>query len=73
MIEFTPDKVGSYQYTCWMGMIRGTINVVEAESASAAFPAVEESAAAALPANADPADATFPDIPAAAPGASCCQ
>ena len=58
-----------------MGMIRGTINVVDAESASAAaaLPAVEESAAAALPANADPADATFPEIPAAVPGASCCQ
>ena len=73
VIEFTPDKAGIYQYTCWMGMIRGTINVVEAESASAALPAVEESAAAALPANADPADATFPEIPAAVPGASCCQ
>jgi uncharacterized protein len=30
VIEFTPDKAGSFQYSCWMGMIRGTINVTEA-------------------------------------------
>lgn len=30
VIEFTPEKTGSFQYSCWMGMIRGTINVVEA-------------------------------------------
>lgn len=29
IIEFTPEKVGKVQYSCWMGMIRGTINVVE--------------------------------------------
>ncbi|GHU71122.1 hypothetical protein FACS1894184_17510 [Clostridia bacterium] len=27
VIEFTPDKAGRFQYTCWMGMIRGTITV----------------------------------------------
>ena len=27
IIEFTPAKTGKYQYTCWMGMIRGTITV----------------------------------------------
>jgi sulfite exporter TauE/SafE len=30
IIEFTPTKPGRYTYTCWMGMIRGTINVVDA-------------------------------------------
>ncbi|SHO51375.1 urease accessory protein UreH domain-containing protein [Anaerocolumna xylanovorans] len=30
VIEFTPTKTGKVQYTCWMGMIRGSINVVEA-------------------------------------------
>lgn len=28
-IEFTPDKVGNYIYTCWMGMIRSNIKVVD--------------------------------------------
>ncbi len=27
VIEFTPAKSGTVQYTCWMGMIRGTITV----------------------------------------------
>lgn len=27
IIEFTPNKPGSVLYTCWMGMIRGTIIV----------------------------------------------
>ncbi len=31
VIEFTPDKEGPVRYSCWMGMIRGTINVTEAE------------------------------------------
>jgi sulfite exporter TauE/SafE/copper chaperone CopZ/plastocyanin domain-containing protein len=30
VIEFTPDKVGTVRYNCWMGMIRGSIKVVEA-------------------------------------------
>lgn len=30
VIEFTPAKTGSFRYSCWMGMIRGTIDVVEA-------------------------------------------
>lgn len=29
VIEFTPSKTGKFQYTCWMGMIRATISVVE--------------------------------------------
>jgi sulfite exporter TauE/SafE/copper chaperone CopZ len=29
VIEFTPDKTGTFQYTCWMGMIKSTITVVE--------------------------------------------
>jgi sulfite exporter TauE/SafE/copper chaperone CopZ len=28
VIEFTPEKAGRFRYNCWMGMIRGTINVV---------------------------------------------
>lgn len=29
VIEFTPEKTGVFQYSCWMGMIRGTINVTD--------------------------------------------
>lgn len=29
VIEFTPTASGSFKYSCWMGMIRATINVVE--------------------------------------------
>ena len=30
IIEFTPDKTGTFYYSCWMGMITSTITVVEA-------------------------------------------
>ncbi|MDR0558315.1 MAG: sulfite exporter TauE/SafE family protein [Treponema sp.] len=29
VIEFTPDKAGKFPYSCWMGMIRSSIMVVE--------------------------------------------
>ncbi|MBQ3670109.1 MAG: sulfite exporter TauE/SafE family protein [Treponema sp.] len=29
IIEFTADRAGTFQYSCWMGMIRGTIRVEE--------------------------------------------
>jgi len=29
IIEFTPTKPGTFTYTCWMGMISSTINVVD--------------------------------------------
>jgi sulfite exporter TauE/SafE/copper chaperone CopZ len=29
VIEFTPAKTGKFLYTCWMGMIRATITVVD--------------------------------------------
>lgn len=29
VIEFTPNKTGTFTYTCWMGMIRNTIVVVD--------------------------------------------
>lgn len=29
VIEFMPEKTGNFQYTCWMGMIRGVIKVEE--------------------------------------------
>lgn len=36
IIEFTPTETGTYQYSCWMGMIRATITVVEAGDAESA-------------------------------------
>jgi len=32
--EFTPAKVGKYRFSCWMGMISGTIEVVSANGAA---------------------------------------
>jgi sulfite exporter TauE/SafE/copper chaperone CopZ/plastocyanin domain-containing protein len=29
LIEFTPEKAGRFSYSCWMGMIRSSITVVE--------------------------------------------
>jgi sulfite exporter TauE/SafE/copper chaperone CopZ/plastocyanin domain-containing protein len=29
VIEFTPEKTGKISYSCWMGMIRGSISVTE--------------------------------------------
>lgn len=32
--EFTPTKAGKYKFSCWMGMITGTIEVVDASKTS---------------------------------------
>lgn len=32
VIEFTPTETGRFQYSCWMGMIHGTITVTDAEA-----------------------------------------
>ena len=29
--EFTPTKTGKYRFTCWMGMVKGIMEVVDAE------------------------------------------
>lgn len=36
IIEFTPTKSGTVQYTCWMGMIRGNIFVTDGDGAQTA-------------------------------------
>jgi sulfite exporter TauE/SafE/copper chaperone CopZ len=38
IIEFDPARTGSFGYSCWMGMIRGSINVVEGIEDSAPEP-----------------------------------
>jgi sulfite exporter TauE/SafE/copper chaperone CopZ len=32
VIEFTPEKTGTFRYSCWMGMIHGTITVSDKAS-----------------------------------------
>lgn len=49
VITFTPTKTGKFQYTCWMGMIRGTITVVETGTNSSSANAAVPSAAPATP------------------------
>ena len=49
VITFTPTETGKFQYTCWMGMIRGTITVVEAGTNSSSANAAVPSAAPATP------------------------
>ncbi|MDO5546190.1 MAG: sulfite exporter TauE/SafE family protein [Eubacteriales bacterium] len=31
ILEFTPTETGTYAYSCWMGMIRGSITVTDAQ------------------------------------------
>lgn len=50
ILEFTPTETGTFGYSCWMGMIRGTITVTDAQvDAGEAAPSAEE-ADSALPA-----------------------
>ncbi len=53
VIEFTPSKSGTFQYTCWMGMIRGNITVTDTLETSPTDPAtnteVEEADPEAAP------------------------
>ncbi len=35
VIEFTPTRMGTFTYSCWMGMIRSSIKVVENDGAAA--------------------------------------
>jgi sulfite exporter TauE/SafE/copper chaperone CopZ len=43
IVEFTPARTGTFVYSCWMGMIRGRITVVE-EDAGAPPPVSREDA-----------------------------
>ncbi len=50
VIEFTPQDTGTIPYSCWMGMIRSTITVVDSDSAlSAAAAAGAAGGAAPVP------------------------
>lgn len=47
VIEFTPSKEGQFSYSCWMGMIRGTIRVVNTEGEPPAQTEEEEETSSA--------------------------
>ncbi|MDR0518796.1 MAG: sulfite exporter TauE/SafE family protein [Clostridiales Family XIII bacterium] len=44
IVEFTPSETGRFGYSCWMGMIRGTITVVEPGTPADAEPEAEPDA-----------------------------
>jgi hypothetical protein len=61
IIEFTPARAGTFRYSCWMGMIRGTITVLEKDAMAESEPA------------AGAAEAAEPGGESAAPqGCACC-
>ena len=43
-VEFTPTKTGTFSYSCWMGMLRSSITVVEKGAATTGALAMDESA-----------------------------
>lgn len=49
IIEFTPMETGTFQYTCWMGMIRGSITVAEGDGSSSESVAADTTPAAPEP------------------------
>ena len=57
IIEFTPSKTGSFSFSCWMGMIRSSIQVVEAGSD---IPVGSNSTVSNAPSAPIPADYTIP-------------
>jgi len=66
VIEFTPEKLGTIQFSCWMGMLRGSITVEPNNSAQANSTPAGNSAASA-PAKQD----YYPQSQQAKPANSC--
>lgn len=69
IIEFTPTTTGSIPYSCWMGMIRSNINVVEGtgdKTSSASSAAVTQSPSS------QNSNSTSSAVVGAGAGASCC-
>ncbi len=58
VLTFTPGKTGSFPYSCWMGMIRGTVTVVEGGEPAENLP--ESSESPPLPAEPSPAGVEIP-------------
>jgi len=49
VVEFTPKRTGNIPYTCWMGMIPGTITVVSANDAAMGKPLDAQPAQGGVP------------------------
>jgi len=48
--EFTPAKAGKYKFSCWMGMVTGTFNVVSSNTKTAgSFPTAKAPSSAPAP------------------------
>ncbi|MDR1943312.1 MAG: sulfite exporter TauE/SafE family protein [Synergistaceae bacterium] len=78
IIEFTPLKSGRYRYSCWMGMIRGMITVVDGETPdkTAALPMAEAgelAGAGPSSGNSDQAGLYEDDDSSAYPKCRCCS
>jgi len=50
--EFTVNSPGKYKFSCWMGMISGTIEVVAKDSAASTIKTSQENLATAIPSGA---------------------
>jgi copper ion binding protein len=73
VVQFTPDKAGTYPYSCWMGMITSTITVVEPDQSAGGV--ADDSATAANDGAASAPDnaAQTPDgQQGVLPAGSCC-
>jgi plastocyanin domain-containing protein len=46
LIEFTPDKAGTFSFSCWMGMIRSAISVTDTDGI---IPPAQDDGSAGLP------------------------
>jgi sulfite exporter TauE/SafE/copper chaperone CopZ len=68
IIEFTPAKAGKFRYSCWMGMIRGTITVVDGDLPDVSKSAVPQSGTAEAAEQGGQSDG----LPFAGGGCPCC-
>jgi sulfite exporter TauE/SafE len=67
IIEFTPARTGKFRYSCWMGMIRGTITVLDADAAEPQGKAASGAGAA------EAAEPKVSDEDRFAAGCPCCR
>lgn len=65
-IEFTPDEAGIIPWSCWMGMLHGEFDVIDAPATAVRQPEVVVNEPAPPPASTEPAP-IVPAPPAAAP------
>jgi sulfite exporter TauE/SafE/plastocyanin domain-containing protein/copper chaperone CopZ len=68
IIEFTPDSAGRFPYSCWMGMIRGSITVTEEGAADGLADGTAEGRDSAGDSYGDSGDYGNPGDPAAPGG-----